>query len=393
MLKNLLKKEVNIKSFGDLFFALWILTVLIFSILTYLASQMNFPEKLYYFMDIDFLAGIAFFVVAVMLKLIEILNKRFKKQKANKDKLKSSDPPLNKRFLKYLKNVLFVLWNMCIIVFSLTVIFEDYFKDRFSFDTGSIIGSSLVIGIFFFLSFALSYLFYRDTLNPKLRLRDIVYVAIPSLILLTSLIGFSVTTKYRSQIKKISNLEKQLERNISNDVSNTQPVTVVQPKVIDADPMVNCNVHDNCGGGTRYIKKSVCENSTCCKVGDDWIFYFSKDECNKDQKEYREDLLKKMQEDDDKDDYIYDYNPPTYEPPTYDPPVYTPPPTYTPPVYTPPQKTEEEIAMEIEECKAEVREKYSQLFKQCNFGDSSATEMCIYAVNKELEKELKACEY
>jgi len=52
----------------------------------------------------------------------------------------------------------------------------------------------------------------------------------------------------------------------------------------ELDYMVNCNVNSNCGGGTTYIKKSECDNSTCCKIGDKWIFYKDKNKCNKDQK-------------------------------------------------------------------------------------------------------------
>lgn len=49
------------------------------------------------------------------------------------------------------------------------------------------------------------------------------------------------------------------------------------------DYMVNCNVNSNCGGGTRMIKKSECDNSVCCQIGSSWIFYTSKDKCNQDQ--------------------------------------------------------------------------------------------------------------
>ncbi|MBW6442021.1 hypothetical protein K0B04_03935, partial [Patescibacteria group bacterium] len=90
MLKNLLKKEINIKSFGDLFFALWIFAILIFLIHMYFASQPNSSEMVQLFMSIDFVAGVAFFIVAVMLKFIEALKKRYEKQKVNKDRLKSS---------------------------------------------------------------------------------------------------------------------------------------------------------------------------------------------------------------------------------------------------------------------------------------------------------------
>jgi hypothetical protein len=50
------------------------------------------------------------------------------------------------------------------------------------------------------------------------------------------------------------------------------------------DYMVNCNVSETCGGGTRRVKKSECDNSTCCQIGSSWVFYTSKDKCIQDQK-------------------------------------------------------------------------------------------------------------
>ncbi|MFH2062279.1 MAG: hypothetical protein ABIJ43_04820 [Candidatus Beckwithbacteria bacterium] len=50
-----------------------------------------------------------------------------------------------------------------------------------------------------------------------------------------------------------------------------------------ADYMINCNISSNCGGGTTYIKKSECDNSVCCQIGDKWVFYKDKNQCNKDQ--------------------------------------------------------------------------------------------------------------
>lgn len=50
------------------------------------------------------------------------------------------------------------------------------------------------------------------------------------------------------------------------------------------DSMINCNVSQNCGGGTKYIRKSECDNSTCCQIGSGWYFYLDKNKCTQDQK-------------------------------------------------------------------------------------------------------------
>lgn len=50
-----------------------------------------------------------------------------------------------------------------------------------------------------------------------------------------------------------------------------------------SDRPVHCNVHPNCGGGTTPLTKAECDNSICCQIGDEWIFYKDKEQCEKDQ--------------------------------------------------------------------------------------------------------------
>lgn len=53
-----------------------------------------------------------------------------------------------------------------------------------------------------------------------------------------------------------------------------------------SDPVITCNVHTSCGGGSRQMKRSECDQTTCCRIGDKWYFYLSKDKCKKDQEDY-----------------------------------------------------------------------------------------------------------
>jgi hypothetical protein len=57
------------------------------------------------------------------------------------------------------------------------------------------------------------------------------------------------------------------------------PSTTVNP-----DPIVICHVNQNCGGGTKELRQSVCNRSTCCQIGNVWIFYEDKQKCFSDQK-------------------------------------------------------------------------------------------------------------
>ncbi len=71
--------------------------------------------------------------------------------------------------------------------------------------------------------------------------------------------------------------------------TSTPYPTVVQPTratYVDPNPIITCNVSANCGGGTRQLRKNVCDNSTCCQIGDSWLFYEDKDKCIVDQNAY-----------------------------------------------------------------------------------------------------------
>jgi len=50
------------------------------------------------------------------------------------------------------------------------------------------------------------------------------------------------------------------------------------------DPIVTCSISPECGGGSRQMRKSECDQTTCCQIGDKWYFYLSRDKCLEDQK-------------------------------------------------------------------------------------------------------------
>lgn len=54
-----------------------------------------------------------------------------------------------------------------------------------------------------------------------------------------------------------------------------------QPK---SEELVNCSISKECGGGTKLLKRSVCDNSTCCGfTGGKWVLYESISACKRDQ--------------------------------------------------------------------------------------------------------------
>ena len=53
----------------------------------------------------------------------------------------------------------------------------------------------------------------------------------------------------------------------------------IPPK--EADPYVNCNIHQKCGGGTKYVRKNVCDTGMyCCFLNDGTSKLMTKYECD-----------------------------------------------------------------------------------------------------------------
>lgn len=95
-------------------------------------------------------------------------------------------------------------------------------------------------------------------------------------------------------VQLLGNLKRENTTTIAQPVAQT---------TIDPDPIVSCNIHASCGGGTRQMKKSACdqsyccfyssncgggavlttkvacESSICCQVGNGWSIYPSKEKC------------------------------------------------------------------------------------------------------------------
>lgn len=146
----------------------------------------------------------------------------------------------------------------------------------------------------------------------------------------------------------------------------------------DPDPPVLCNVNSNCGGGTTPLRQSECNNSTCCQIGDKWIFYKDKNQCTQDQNNY------------------YKNSSNSYVPPAYIPlPTYAPLPTYQPYVAptTDPQVAIDQHNSQVEYCRSSVSAQYSDLIRGCSirFGDSSAAEGCTHTYESQRQSAYNAC--
>lgn len=76
------------------------------------------------------------------------------------------------------------------------------------------------------------------------------------------------------------------EQKVKKDYLKYQTATIMPQNLTptQTSDMVNCSISKECGGGTKLLKKSVCDNSTCCGfTGGKWVFYQSISACKRDQ--------------------------------------------------------------------------------------------------------------
>lgn len=176
-----------------------------------------------------------------------------------------------------------------------------------------------------------------------------------------------------------------------------------------ADYTVDCSISSNCGGGTKKLLKSECDNSTCCQIGDKWIFYTSKSKCNQDQKNNSSGS----------NGYTNTNSSSSYPPCTVYYPIlgysrtyyYTPPEqcqlwqqqassvNKTPTPYATPTMTEAQAQSiinshnsQVQQCRNQVNTTYSQKMQNCNIQfQGSAAEVCTTAVQKQWNQATSNC--
>lgn len=235
--------------------------------------------------------------------------------------------------------------------------------------------------------------------------------SIIAIVLLLASIGFLYA--------KNQELERKSEKQNNHQESLVEPqaTPTPAPKIegVKTHQLIECK-SELCDGG--WMTQGECANSTCCQIGNKWIFYKNKSQCVKDQQALNQNPSPNTSSP------SYIYNPPqSYLPCTIYYPALNRTETYyyltpeqcqkskeslivpTPtPIYQtspPPVLTEEQlqiiadqIEQDIKHCKNEVNAYYNQQVRNCSiqYGGSSAEEMCIYAQNQERDKKLKECE-
>ena len=107
---------------------------------------------------------------------------------------------------------------------------------------------------------------------------------------------------YLDEIKPQAPFRSQTEEKIisPSQIPSPMPALSIRPtekpnvkktipaSTIDLDPVVDCNIHSNCGGGTKKLFRSACDASICCQINNKWVFYPSKSLCQQHQSEWAE---------------------------------------------------------------------------------------------------------
>ncbi len=86
----------------------------------------------------------------------------------------------------------------------------------------------------------------------------------------------------------------------ATDSSVTQPPTPTinvekNEQTSNPNTLIGCQLHPNCGGGVIGLKRSECQNATCCQLGNQWLFYTNMQKCESDQEALKEQLQKQQQ--------------------------------------------------------------------------------------------------
>lgn len=160
-----------------------------------------------------------------------------------------------------------------------------------------------------------------------------------------------------------------------------KPVPKTVGQVIETDPPVHCSISAACGGGTKPLKKSECENSICC-IFPDGAKVVSKQECNGGS--YNTSLTNTPTP---AGSYAKNYVAPTNYP------------TYTYSSTTPQQQstglTEQEKIEAASRCYGDANYAYQQAYSDLNarsltMGDSGY-ESALKSLKSQLEQAIAAC--
>lgn len=212
---------------------------------------------------------------------------------------------LKTNLFKNLSLLSLALWALSIVIFLvLANMFSSSSNGIYSSTQTKIIITVIIIGVLSFCSMFVSFVVFqleKDNVKIKKTSKKQVKVGMQLIkerfliacIIFLLLIVVYFYGKGNSIFLGSTKVEDQTQIptfSMPTNAPSPSPTPVYVPQYVapttDSDPLILCNVHPNCGGGTISLKKSECDNSVCCQIGDKWIFYKDKSKCDPDQKSY-----------------------------------------------------------------------------------------------------------
>jgi uncharacterized membrane protein YsdA (DUF1294 family) len=178
------------------------------------------------------------------------------------------------------------IWLATIISFIFTLDPKAPSNNDYSIFLAGLFLFNIGLGFAAFILANLPFKFFHKTLNKKFS-STMPIIAIAYFLIYVFSLSFQNHGIIASQFRASPTPITIPTFSMPTDTPTPSPTPVYIPQYIaptvDPDPPVLCNVSPNCGGGTTPLRQSECNNSTCCQIGDKWIFYKDKVQCGRDQ--------------------------------------------------------------------------------------------------------------
>lgn len=187
-----------------------------------------------------------------------------------------------------------IIWFLSVVAFFVLAFVAQTDGGRYSPSQDTAFIYIVITGVIAFLGALLLYMVHILFFRKKPRhgtpgsVRRGIHPAFPIIIFFLLLLGaVSVFGAYN-----LGQADRNIDE-VKTETPETAPSVKETVKYVDNDrlsatddPVVACNVHESCGGGTKQLRQSVCSNSICCQVGNSWTFYEDKNRCLADQSSY-----------------------------------------------------------------------------------------------------------
>lgn len=183
-----------------------------------------------------------------------------------------------------------ITWLMTLILFYLIL-----FAVNFDFSTSSdvymaVFGIDILVG-------GIAFLFLFGNAVPKLFKKEsfknsagvLGTLGVFAFLFFYMLIKLPNTKAYQlaAESKKTPTQQATQQINTPSPQATIKPTVTPKPtQKPPSDGKIDCKMTVQCGGNTVRMTSWECSQSTCCQIGDHWVFYKDKSQCVKDQEAY-----------------------------------------------------------------------------------------------------------